>query len=75
MMKTFQVSLPDEMVTALETKFSAEEIPLIINQAVHREIEEWCRKNGINYSKACTSDECDTKNSQQDDANSQEWTH
>lgn len=73
-MRTFNISLPDEMVEALETIFSPEEVPLIVNQAVLREIEDWCHRHGIDSLNYCTTETCDVNQSKEDDANAQEWT-
>ena len=73
-MKTFKINLPDEMVEALETAFSPEEIPLIVNQAVLREIEDWCHRHGINYLKYSSTDASGEEQSVYDDLNAQEWT-
>lgn len=73
-MRTFKINLPDEMVEALETTFSPEEVPLIVNQAVLREIEDWCHRHGINYLKHSSTEAPGEEQSAYDDLNAQEWT-
>ena len=73
-MRTFNIKLPDEMVKALETTFSPEEVPLIVNQAVLREIEDWCHRHGITYLKYSSVDISEGGYAEGDDANAHEWT-
>ncbi len=73
-MRKFEITLPDEIVIALEKMFTPEEIPLMINQAVLREVEEWCHQHGINYAQYAPSDDVHSSAPQDEDANAHEWT-